>query len=116
MASRPVGDGRGRSRWVDEAATTAAMYPDLTPADAHWAFERLRPQGQRSQREPHPGGLPGVPAVSIVGSHDRVVNPAWSRRVTRERLGSDPIELDAGHFPMITAPEALAGVLARLAR
>jgi pimeloyl-ACP methyl ester carboxylesterase len=53
-----------------------------------------------------------VPAVSIIGAQDGVVNPAWSRRVARERLGSDAIELDTGHFPMLTAPSALADALA----
>ena len=31
--------------------------------------------------------------------------------MARERLGVEPVELAAGHFPMITAPEALAEVL-----
>ena len=39
------------------------------------------------------------------------MNPEWSRVVARERLGVEPVELDAGHFPMITEPEALADAL-----
>lgn len=111
FAERPVPDGHGRSHWPDEAVATRTLYPDLTPEDAHWAFSNLRPQAPTSQREPHPAGLPPVPAVSIVGTRDTGVNPEWSRRVTRERLGAEPIELDAGHFPMISEPEALAGAL-----
>ena len=44
-------------------------------------------------------------------AHDEGVNPAWMRRVARERLGVEPVELAAGHFPMISAPDALAEVL-----
>jgi hypothetical protein len=31
--------------------------------------------------------------------------------VARERLGGEPVELAAGHFPMISEPEALADAL-----
>ena len=51
---------------------------------------------------------------SIIGASDRVVSPSWSRRVARERLGVEPIELPSGHFPMITHPEPLADALAQL--
>lgn len=111
FAERPVADEQGRSHWPDEAAATRALYPDLTPEDARWAFARLRSQAPTTQKETHPPGLPRVPAVSIVCSQDEGVNPAWMRRVARERLGVEPVELAAGHFPMITAPDALAEAL-----
>jgi pimeloyl-ACP methyl ester carboxylesterase len=51
---------------------------------------------------------------SIVGTEDGLVNPDWSRRVARERLGVEPVELPTGHFPMITHPKLLADELAKL--
>jgi pimeloyl-ACP methyl ester carboxylesterase len=111
FAERPVPDAQGRSHWPDEAAATRALYPDLTPDDARWAVARLRSQAPTTQQEPHPAGLPRVPAVSVVCSEDAGVNPAWMRRVARERLGIEPVELAAGHFPMITVPDALAETL-----
>jgi pimeloyl-ACP methyl ester carboxylesterase len=108
---RPVPDEQGRSHWPDEAVATRALYPDLTPADARWAFAQLRSQAQVTQQERHPAGLPSVPAVSVVCAQDEGVNPAWMRRVARERLGVEPVELAAGHFPMITVPDALAAAL-----
>jgi hypothetical protein len=104
-------DALGRSQWTDLETTTGVLYPDLSDADARWAFARLRPQAQRTQLEPHPTGLPEVPVASIVCSDDRVVNPAWSRRIAHERLGVQPVELATGHFPMITHPVALAETL-----
>jgi hypothetical protein len=111
----PEGDAEGRSYWPDEAVARRSLYPDLTEEDARWAYQRLRPQAPTTQKEPHPAGLPVTRAVSIVCAHDAVVNPEWSRRATRERFGVDPIELEAGHFPMVTAPDLLADALSSIA-
>jgi pimeloyl-ACP methyl ester carboxylesterase len=108
-------DDEGRSHWPDAEATARIMYPDLSPEDARWAAGQLRAQAQRSQAEPSPEPPAGLRVESIIGSNDRVVSPSWSRRVARDRLGVDPIELPTGHFPMITHPRQLADELARLA-
>jgi pimeloyl-ACP methyl ester carboxylesterase len=40
------------------------------------------------------------------------VNPSEAhQRRTAERLGAPYIELDAGHFPMLSHPKALAALL-----
>jgi pimeloyl-ACP methyl ester carboxylesterase len=111
FAERPRRDDQGRSHWPDEAGARRGLYPDLSDADAAWAYPQLRPQAQKNAAEPHPVGLPSVPSVSIIGAHDAVVNPEWSRVVTHERLGVAPVELETGHMPMITEPEALADTL-----
>jgi pimeloyl-ACP methyl ester carboxylesterase len=49
--------------------------------------------------------------MSIVCAEDRVVDPAWSRRVARDRLGVEPTELPGGHSPFLTRPAAVAAVL-----
>jgi pimeloyl-ACP methyl ester carboxylesterase len=100
----------GATRRRRRASCTATWAPE----DARWAAERLRPQAQKSQTEPSLTPPPGLRVESIIGASDRVVSPAWSRRVARERLGVEPIELPSGHFPMITHPEPLADALAQL--
>jgi len=107
-------DEQGRSYGGDRDATARIMYGDLATDDARWAAERVRPQAQRSQAEPSPAPPDGLRVESIIGANDRVVSPAWSRRVARERLGVEPIELPSGHFPMISHPEELANALAQL--
>jgi pimeloyl-ACP methyl ester carboxylesterase len=107
-------DEQGRSHWPNPDATARIMYPDLTAEDATWAFSRLRPQAQKSQGERSPEPPTGLRVESIVGTEDRLVSPDWSRRVARERLGVEPVEIPTGHFPMITHPELLAGELAKL--
>src|SRR4051794_35545632 len=104
-------DDLGRSYWPDPDATARILHPDLSPEDAAWAFARLRPQGQRSQIEPHPSGLPEVPVSALLCTEDRILNPSWFGNVVRERLGVAPVELSTGHFPMITHPELLADAL-----
>ena len=107
-------DDQGRSYWGDREATISLMYGDLEPEDASWAFERLKPQAQRSQGETSPAPPSTLRVESVVGTEDRVVSPDWSRRVARERLGVEPVEIPTGHFPMITHPELLADELAKL--
>ena len=107
-------DEQGRSHWPDRDATVRIMYPDLEPEDASWAFERLRPQAQKSQGEPSPEPPAELRVESIVGTEDGMVSPDWSRRVARERLGVELVEIPTGHFPMITHPELLADELAKL--
>jgi hypothetical protein len=101
----------------DEAAARDVFYHDCTPEDVHWAFSRLRPQTAAPRREPCPlsAWAPGEKAY-ILCREDRAVSPAWSRRVARERLGVEPIELDGSHSPFISRPSALADILDRLAR
>lgn len=107
-------DAEGRSHWPDPDATVRIMYSDLSPEDGRWAAERLRPQAQKSQTQPSPAPPAGLRLGSIIGANDRLVSPPWSRRVARERLGVEPVELPSGHFPMITHPELLADALAQL--
>jgi pimeloyl-ACP methyl ester carboxylesterase len=107
-------DDQGRSHWPDPDATVRCMYPDLAPEDARSAVGRLRFQAPRSQTERSPKPPAGLRVESIIGTEDRLVNPDWSRRVARERLGVKPVELPTGHFPMITHPELLAERLAQL--
>jgi pimeloyl-ACP methyl ester carboxylesterase len=107
-------DDLGRSHWPDAEATVGIMYPDLSPDDAHWAEQRLRPQAQKSQAERSPSVPVGVRMESIIGADDQLVSPAWSRRVARERLGVAPVEIPTGHFPMISHPQLVAEELAKL--
>jgi hypothetical protein len=39
---------------------------------------------------------PDVPASYILGTADRAVSPEWSRRISRELLGAQAIELGTG--------------------
>lgn len=40
----------------------------------------------------------------------------WAKRVARDRLGADPIELPGSHSPFLSRPNALAAALLALAQ
>ena len=104
-------DETGASHWHPEAAA-AFFFSDCDENTAAWAASRLRGQCWKITEEVTPlERWPDVPSVSIIGSHDPVVNPAWSRRVSREVVGGPLVELDCGHSPFLSVPEQLARTL-----
>jgi Alpha/beta hydrolase family len=106
----------GASFWPDPAAAIRCFYHDCTPADAAWAASRLRPQSAMPRLEPWPAdALPDVERTSILCRDERVIDPSWSRRMSRELLGVEALELDGGHSPFLSRPHELADLLVRIA-
>ena len=101
-------DELGRSSWFDLERAVASLFHDCDPATARAAVERLRPQARIDDLGDE---LPDVERVSIVGRHDRAVRPDWSRRVARELLGVEPVEIETAHSPMLARPAELADLL-----
>jgi hypothetical protein len=52
----------------------------------------------------------------VLPQEDRTLKPNWLRRIARERLSVEPIEVTGGHFPNVSRPHELADILMRLAR
>jgi pimeloyl-ACP methyl ester carboxylesterase len=106
-----VRDELDRSYWP-EGAAEQGLYPECDPETAEWAAARLRPQSHLPSLETAPlETWPAGESTYVLGARDHCVDPAWSRRAARERLGVDPVELDAGHSPFLTCPRELAGLL-----
>jgi pimeloyl-ACP methyl ester carboxylesterase len=100
-------DELGRSYYPDPAVAAAEM--QVPPEHLHLA-ELLRPQapyGTDPRRPEHP--------EYIVCSRDAVIRPDWQRHAARDLLGVEPIELDAGHMPMLESPRDLSAMLDALA-
>ena len=105
----------GASYWPDADAAVRCFYHDCASTDAAWAASRLRAQSQAPSLEAWPvDALPDRPRSSIVCREERCIDPAWSRTMSLELLGVQPIELDGGHSPFLSRPGELADVLARL--
>jgi pimeloyl-ACP methyl ester carboxylesterase len=100
-------DELGRSYYPDPAVAAAEM--QVPPEHAHVA-ELLRRQAPYAT-DPR---LPERPAY-VVCSRDAVIRPDWQRHAARDVLGVEPVELDAGHMPMLECPGELAAVLDELA-
>lgn len=100
----------GLTRWRSRAAARW-FFADCPPQTAAWAAARLRGQSWTITQEVGLEAWPDAPSAYVLGVHDPVINPAWSRRVAREILQVDPIELDAGHSSFLSAPSNLADAL-----
>jgi pimeloyl-ACP methyl ester carboxylesterase len=101
----------GTSVW-DRDAAIAALYPRLRPDDACRLADRLRPMAPPAGG--HPRGVRRQPSAVVIALDDELFDPATERAAARERLGTDPIEIPGGHFPMVEDPKALAALLDRL--
>jgi pimeloyl-ACP methyl ester carboxylesterase len=112
--SRP--DEQRRNAWIDEALTTELLFGGVDADTAHAAFQQLRPQALHPYAQAFAlERFPVTARTYVVCADDRMVGPDWSRRVARERLGADLIELHGGHSPFLSRPKKLADVLLGLA-
>jgi pimeloyl-ACP methyl ester carboxylesterase len=111
-APRHVGD-HGAVTWDPDVAA-GLFFRACDSETAHWAAARLRPQVWTTSQEITPlKRWPDCEIVSIVCADDEVLAPDWSRRIARDVFGVEPVELPAGHSPMLSHPFELADVLTR---
>ncbi len=105
-----VGDGP-----ISWRAAREGFYQDCPEPLARAAWRRLRPQSDTVFTERCPiDRWPDVPSTYILMTEDRAVGQEWSRRVARERLAAQLIELPGGHSPFYSRPVELAQVLTSL--
>ncbi|MGC2241247.1 MAG: alpha/beta hydrolase [Acidimicrobiia bacterium] len=104
---------QGDGVWMIGPNTAKELfYHDATEEEADWAVARLRPQAYKIMNEVTPlTDWPDIRYTSIICRDDHAVNPVWARRVTKERLGVEVIEIDGGHSPFLTRPKELAAIL-----
>jgi pimeloyl-ACP methyl ester carboxylesterase len=109
-APRHFGD-HGAVTWDPDVAS-GLFFRACDPETARWAAARLRPQVWTTSQEITPlERWPDCEIVSIVCADDEVLAPDWSRRIARDVLGIDALELPAGHSPMLTHSTELANAL-----
>lgn len=110
-APRHFGE-HGAVTWDPDVAA-GLFFRACDPETARRAAARLRPQVWTTSQEVTPlERWPDCEIVSIVCADDEVLSPDWSRRIAREVLGIEPVELRSGHSPMLSHPSELADVLA----
>lgn len=107
----------GKDPTRDDASAREFLFHDCAPDVLAWAMTTRRLLLARAaMTEVTPlAAWPTVPTTSIVCADDRTIQPVWSRRVARELLGVEPLELPGGHCPHVARPAALARLLANLA-
>jgi Alpha/beta hydrolase family len=108
----------GVDPFQDHQAAHRFLFHDCDRATARWAIATQTPwypEGLYRQRCPLKA-FPPIPTTSIVCIGDRVIQPAWSRRVATDRLGAQVVELPGGHCPHVSRPALLAEVLTATTR
>jgi len=55
-----------------------------------------------------------IPSTYVLATADRTIRPEWQRRMARERLEVEPVEIDSGHCPNVSRPDELAEILLAL--
>ncbi|MFZ0800072.1 MAG: alpha/beta fold hydrolase [Terriglobales bacterium] len=111
-------DWVGKDPTKDPQVAMKFLFHDCAPDVARWALSTLRlmyARGALTEICPL-DAWPDVPSSYVLCRLDRTLNPNWWRGACRERLGSDPIEIDSGHCPHVSRPAELAGLLSRIAK
>jgi pimeloyl-ACP methyl ester carboxylesterase len=109
----PVGHPDGSSSWPETGAIEV-FYPDCDPKLAREAAGRLRTQQWRVTQEVTPlREWPSVTSAYVLCRQDRIVSSDYSRRVSRDLLGVEPVEMSCGHSPFLAQPRQLAEMLER---
>lgn len=108
-ARRAAAHGEGRADDLDLATYFLHDLPhDLAAESANHA----RDEAQIAFDDPCPfTSWPDIQTTVLAGRDDRLFPLAFQRRVARERLGRDVVELPGGHLNALSEPDAVAGAL-----
>ena len=89
---------------ADPVLATYFLFHDCDLTTLRWALGTLRQFSalRNGYAEVPPRRDPSArPSTAVVPSKDRTLRPAYLAEVARARLGTDPVELNAGHCPHV---------------
>jgi pimeloyl-ACP methyl ester carboxylesterase len=101
----------GKDPTTDDGVAATFLYHDCDQQTLDWALTTRRlflPLAAFDQRIRLNSD---IPSTYIAATEDRTIHPDWQRRMARERLGIEPIEIATGHCPNVSQPELLAELL-----
>ncbi len=82
---------------------------DVPAAVAARSANHVRRQSDTPFSQPWPlDTWPAVPTRVLLCRHDRLFPPEFQRRISRERVGITPDEIDGGHLVALSRPEEVA--------
>jgi pimeloyl-ACP methyl ester carboxylesterase len=98
--------------WTEEIDLATYFLHDLSPDLVAQSANHAREEADIAFNEPCPfASWPNVPTTVLAGRDDRFFPVEFQRRVARERLGLDIVELPGGHLNALSEPEAVAGAI-----
>ena len=107
-------------RWFDmsqrEQIAREFLFHDCDEETLPWALSTMDLFDTRHLvTEPAPiVKWPEVPAASIVCTDDRTLTAEWIKKMSRDLLGREAIEIQAGHCPHVSQPAVVARILEQL--
>ena len=113
IVNRPAADTTALSIAPTRADAESRMFADLEPGLRAWALARYTPHPIAALEAPMVAtDFWGQPWTASVIRCRRAKNPPEAhQRRTAERLRAPYAELDTGHYPMLSEPEALTRLL-----
>jgi pimeloyl-ACP methyl ester carboxylesterase len=90
------------------------MFADLDPATRAWALARYTLHPIAAMNEPMPATAfwdRGWPSTLVIRCRRAANPPEAHQRRTAERLKARWVEMDTGHYPMLSQPEELTRLL-----
>jgi pimeloyl-ACP methyl ester carboxylesterase len=108
-------DWIGKDPIEDDSVAAAFLYHDCDDATLEWALSTRRLFLPRAVHKERVSLAPEIPSTYIVATGDRTIQPDWRRRMARERLRVEPIEIPSGHCPNVSQPDRLAEILVEVA-
>src|ERR1700687_90389 len=110
-----IGHPDGSASWP-KAGAIEVFYHDCDARIADDAAAHLRRQFWRVTQEVTPlREWPATRSAYILCTGDRMVSGDYGRRVARDILGIEPVEIAGGHSPFLSRPRELAEVLEQVA-
>lgn len=94
----------------DPVACSYFLFHDCDLATLRWALGTIRlflPVGVYREQL----SVPELPSVFVLPERDRTLRPEWMAKTARERLGVEPVTIDAGHCPHVSTPVQLAELI-----
>ena len=100
----------------DPETSGALFYSDCSAEDRAYASARLSPQPISVMTEVLDFDAPNVVRHYVLCTKDKVVMPAYQRAVTKGWPTGTVHEMDTGHSPFFSQPQAFADILDRIAQ
>lgn len=97
---------------VDPVVSAYFLFHDCSLQTLRWALSTRRLFYPRRVYNQPPGPLGDLPpSTFILPRAGRSLRPEWMRQASRDRLGVEPIEIDAGHCPHVSRPAEVARII-----
>jgi pimeloyl-ACP methyl ester carboxylesterase len=101
----------GKDPTSDADVAASFVYHDCDRQMLDWALSTRRLFLPVAALEERVALNHDVPSTYILATDDRTIRPEWQRRMARERLRVEPIEIPTGHCPNVSHPGLLAALL-----